>query len=166
VHDQLKTILRSAASARRPSRTRSGGASAGRRCSVTAGSCLSSPPTIRPAARSGLGTGPWRWRTGPTFVDPTLFDHVRTDMDIYTDEIFGPDLVVVRAQSFDEAIEIVNANPYGNGTAVFTGVARPPAGASVTSRSDDRRQRPDPGANGLLLLRRLEGLAVRRYPRT
>jgi malonate-semialdehyde dehydrogenase (acetylating) / methylmalonate-semialdehyde dehydrogenase len=54
------------------------------------------------------------------FVGPTLFDHVGTDMDIYTDEIFGPVLVVLRAESLDEAIELVNNNPYGNGTAIFT----------------------------------------------
>ena len=54
------------------------------------------------------------------FVGPCLFDQVTTDMDIYTDEIFGPVLVVLRADSFDEALAIVNANPYGNGTALFT----------------------------------------------
>jgi malonate-semialdehyde dehydrogenase (acetylating)/methylmalonate-semialdehyde dehydrogenase len=54
------------------------------------------------------------------FVGPTLFDHVGTDMDIYTDEIFGPVLVVLRADSLDAAIDLVNANPYGNGTAIFT----------------------------------------------
>ncbi|MGD0245844.1 MAG: CoA-acylating methylmalonate-semialdehyde dehydrogenase [Streptosporangiaceae bacterium] len=54
------------------------------------------------------------------FVGPTLFDQVGTDMDIYTDEIFGPVLVVLRAETFDEALDIVNANPYGNGTAIFT----------------------------------------------
>jgi malonate-semialdehyde dehydrogenase (acetylating)/methylmalonate-semialdehyde dehydrogenase len=54
------------------------------------------------------------------FVGPCLFDHVTTDMDIYTDEIFGPVLVVLRAETFDEALDIVNANPYGNGTAIFT----------------------------------------------
>ena len=41
-------------------------------------------------------------------------------MTIYPDEIFGPVLVVVRAESLDEAIALVNANPYGNGTAIFT----------------------------------------------
>ena len=51
---------------------------------------------------------------------PRLFDHVATDMDIYTDEIFGPVLVVLRADSLAQAIELINANPYGNGTAVFT----------------------------------------------
>jgi malonate-semialdehyde dehydrogenase (acetylating) / methylmalonate-semialdehyde dehydrogenase len=54
------------------------------------------------------------------FVGPCLFDQVTTDMDIYRDEIFGPVLVVLRARTFDEAINIVNANPYGNGTAIFT----------------------------------------------
>ena len=57
---------------------------------------------------------------GGHFVGPTLFDHVTRDMSIYRDEIFGPVLVVVRAGSHTEAIEIVNRNPYGNGTAVFT----------------------------------------------
>jgi malonate-semialdehyde dehydrogenase (acetylating)/methylmalonate-semialdehyde dehydrogenase len=54
------------------------------------------------------------------FVGPSLFDRVRTDMDIYTDEIFGPVLVVLRAESLDQAIDLINANPYGNGTAIFT----------------------------------------------
>ncbi len=54
------------------------------------------------------------------FVGPCLFDRVTTEMDIYRDEIFGPVLVVLRAGTFDEAIEIINANPYGNGTAIFT----------------------------------------------
>jgi malonate-semialdehyde dehydrogenase (acetylating) / methylmalonate-semialdehyde dehydrogenase len=55
------------------------------------------------------------------FVGPTLFDRVGTEMDIYTDEIFGPVLVVIRVGSLDEAIDLVNRNPYGNGTAIFTG---------------------------------------------
>ena len=54
------------------------------------------------------------------FVGPTLFDHVTTDMSIYTDEIFGPVLSVLRVESYDEALELVNSNPYGNGTAIFT----------------------------------------------
>jgi malonate-semialdehyde dehydrogenase (acetylating) / methylmalonate-semialdehyde dehydrogenase len=58
------------------------------------------------------------------FVGPTLFDHVSTDMDIYRDEIFGPVLVVLRASTFGEALDIVNANPYGNGTAIFTSSGR------------------------------------------
>ncbi|MEV6588729.1 CoA-acylating methylmalonate-semialdehyde dehydrogenase [Streptomyces acidicola] len=54
------------------------------------------------------------------FVGPTLFDHVTTDMSIYTDEIFGPVLSVVRVDRFDEAVRLINENPYGNGTALFT----------------------------------------------
>jgi len=54
------------------------------------------------------------------FVGPTLIDGVTTDMSVYTDEIFGPVLVVLRVDTLDEAIAVVNANPYGNGTAVFT----------------------------------------------
>jgi malonate-semialdehyde dehydrogenase (acetylating)/methylmalonate-semialdehyde dehydrogenase len=54
------------------------------------------------------------------FVGPTLFDHVRTDMSIYTDEIFGPVLSVVRVDSYEEGVKLINDNPYGNGTAIFT----------------------------------------------
>jgi malonate-semialdehyde dehydrogenase (acetylating)/methylmalonate-semialdehyde dehydrogenase len=54
------------------------------------------------------------------FVGPTLFDHVTTDMSIYTDEIFGPVLAVLRVDTYDEAVAMINANPYGNGTALFT----------------------------------------------
>jgi malonate-semialdehyde dehydrogenase (acetylating) / methylmalonate-semialdehyde dehydrogenase len=54
------------------------------------------------------------------FVGPTLFDQVTPAMTIYQDEIFGPVLVVLRASSLEEAIALVNANPYGNGTAIFT----------------------------------------------
>jgi malonate-semialdehyde dehydrogenase (acetylating) / methylmalonate-semialdehyde dehydrogenase len=54
------------------------------------------------------------------FLGPTLFDHVTSDMTIYKDEIFGPVLVVVRVPTLDAAIELVNKNPYGNGTAIFT----------------------------------------------
>ncbi|MCL7455857.1 CoA-acylating methylmalonate-semialdehyde dehydrogenase [Micromonospora sp. MSM11] len=54
------------------------------------------------------------------WLGPTLFDHVTPDMSIYTDEIFGPVLGVLRVGSYDEAVELVNANPYGNGTAIFT----------------------------------------------
>jgi malonate-semialdehyde dehydrogenase (acetylating) / methylmalonate-semialdehyde dehydrogenase len=54
------------------------------------------------------------------FVGPTVLDRVTTDMDVYTDEIFGPVLSVVRSDTVDEAIDLVNANRYGNGTAVFT----------------------------------------------
>ncbi|HYI58248.1 MAG TPA: CoA-acylating methylmalonate-semialdehyde dehydrogenase [Microlunatus sp.] len=54
------------------------------------------------------------------FVGPTLFDHVSTDMSIYTDEIFGPVLAVVRVDTYDDGVQLINDNPYGNGTAIFT----------------------------------------------
>jgi malonate-semialdehyde dehydrogenase (acetylating)/methylmalonate-semialdehyde dehydrogenase len=54
------------------------------------------------------------------FVGPTLFDHVKQDMKIYREEIFGPVLSIVRAEHFTDAIALVNANPYANGTAIFT----------------------------------------------
>lgn len=57
---------------------------------------------------------------GGFFLGPCLFDHVTTDMQIYKDEIFGPILVVLRAAGLDEALRIVNSNPYGNGAAIFT----------------------------------------------
>jgi malonate-semialdehyde dehydrogenase (acetylating)/methylmalonate-semialdehyde dehydrogenase len=54
------------------------------------------------------------------FLGPSLLDHVTPDMAVYTDEIFGPVLGVVRADSYDEAVRLVNDNEYGNGTAIFT----------------------------------------------
>ncbi|NOY55630.1 MAG: CoA-acylating methylmalonate-semialdehyde dehydrogenase [Actinobacteria bacterium] len=54
------------------------------------------------------------------FIGPSLFDNVTTDMSIYTDEIFGPVLSVVRVDHYEDAIRLINDNPYGNGTAIFT----------------------------------------------
>jgi malonate-semialdehyde dehydrogenase (acetylating)/methylmalonate-semialdehyde dehydrogenase len=54
------------------------------------------------------------------FLAPTLFDHVSPEMSIYTDEIFGPVLSVVRVAGYDEGLELINSNVYGNGTAIFT----------------------------------------------
>jgi malonate-semialdehyde dehydrogenase (acetylating)/methylmalonate-semialdehyde dehydrogenase len=54
------------------------------------------------------------------FLGTTLFDNVTPKMKIYQDEIFGPVLVVLRADTLEEAIALVNANPYANGTAIFT----------------------------------------------
>lgn len=59
--------------------------------------------------------------TGPGFfLGPCLVDHVEIDSPYYTDEIFGPVLSVVRVDTYDEAVALVNNNPYGNGTAIFT----------------------------------------------
>jgi malonate-semialdehyde dehydrogenase (acetylating) / methylmalonate-semialdehyde dehydrogenase len=54
------------------------------------------------------------------WVGPTVIDQVTTSMDVYKEEIFGPVLSVVRSDSVDEAIGLINSNPYGNGTAIFT----------------------------------------------
>jgi malonate-semialdehyde dehydrogenase (acetylating) / methylmalonate-semialdehyde dehydrogenase len=54
------------------------------------------------------------------WLGPSLVDRVSPDSDVYRDEIFGPVLSVVRVDTFDEALALVNANPYGNGTAIFT----------------------------------------------
>ena len=54
------------------------------------------------------------------FVGPTIFDNVTAEMQIYKEEIFGPVLCIMRANSLDEAIKLLNANPHGNGTAIFT----------------------------------------------
>ncbi len=54
------------------------------------------------------------------WLGPTLLDNVTPEMSVYTDEIFGPVLSVVRVDSYDEAVALVNANPYGNGVAIFT----------------------------------------------
>ena len=54
------------------------------------------------------------------FIGMTLLDNVRPTMKVYTDEIFGPVLCVVRTESYDEALELINSNQFGNGTAIFT----------------------------------------------
>jgi malonate-semialdehyde dehydrogenase (acetylating) / methylmalonate-semialdehyde dehydrogenase len=59
-------------------------------------------------------------RPGGFFLGPCLFDHVKPGMSIYKDEIFGPVLSVTRVATYDEAIALVNKNPYANGVAIFT----------------------------------------------
>lgn len=54
------------------------------------------------------------------WLGPTILDNVATDMSVYTDEIFGPVLSVMRVDTYDDALALINANPYGNGTALFT----------------------------------------------
>ena len=54
------------------------------------------------------------------FVGPSLFDRVKPGTSIYTDEIFGPVLEIVRVATYDEALQLINANPYANGVAIFT----------------------------------------------
>src|SRR5690349_13627879 len=57
---------------------------------------------------------------GGYFIGPTLFDHVTPDMSIYTDEIFGPVLCIVRAKDYEEALALPSEHEYGNGVAIFT----------------------------------------------
>ena len=54
------------------------------------------------------------------WLGPTLFDNVKPNMSIYTDEIFGPVLSVVRVNSYEEGVNLINSHMYGNGTAIFT----------------------------------------------
>ena len=54
------------------------------------------------------------------FIGGSLFDNVTTDMTIYKEEIFGPVLSVARADTFDQAVKMVNEHEFGNGTAIFT----------------------------------------------
>ena len=54
------------------------------------------------------------------FLGVSLIDHVKPGMDSYRDEIFGPVLTVVRVDSYEEGLQLINDNPYGNGTAIFT----------------------------------------------
>lgn len=54
------------------------------------------------------------------YLGPTLFDHATEDMRVYREEIFGPVLTMVRVETFDEAIGLINAHEYGNGTSIFT----------------------------------------------
>ena len=57
---------------------------------------------------------------GGYFIGPTLFDHVTSDMSIYTDEIFGPVLCIVRADTYEQALALPSDHEYGNGVAIFT----------------------------------------------
>ena len=88
------------------------------------------------------------------------------DMSVYTDEIFGPVLSVVRVPTYDDALALVNANPYGNGTAIFTN-----DGGAARRFQDEVEvgmvgiNVPIPVPMAYYSLRRLEGLALRRHPR-
>jgi malonate-semialdehyde dehydrogenase (acetylating)/methylmalonate-semialdehyde dehydrogenase len=64
--------------------------------------------------------GPFAGDEDGFFVGPTLFDRVTTDMSVYTDEIFGPVLSVVRVPGYTAGLELINSNRYGNGAVIFT----------------------------------------------
>jgi malonate-semialdehyde dehydrogenase (acetylating)/methylmalonate-semialdehyde dehydrogenase len=59
-------------------------------------------------------------RTSGFFLGPSLIDHAKPGMQCYDQEIFGPVLSVVRVDTYGEALKLINENPYGNGTAIFT----------------------------------------------
>ena len=58
--------------------------------------------------------------SGGFFLGPTIFDNVTPDMTIAKDEIFGPVLSVIRVNTLDDAIKLVNRSPFGNATSIFT----------------------------------------------
>ena len=58
------------------------------------------------------------------FVGPTILDHVTPDMEVGTREIFGPVLCVKRVKSFEEGLEVMNANPFANGSVIYTSSGR------------------------------------------
>jgi len=98
------------------------------------------------------------------WLGPTLIDKVPTSSKVYTEEIFGPVLSVVRVKSYDEGLALINGSQYGNGTAIFTndgGAARRFQSEVTVGMVGINVPLPPPGR--LLLVRRLEGLAVRRH---
>ena len=84
-------------------------------------------PSSTAASSRSTGDGFW--------VGPTLFDNVTTDMSIYTDEIFGPVLAVVRVDTLDEAIELINATPTPTAPRSSPAPGRPRATSSARCRS-------------------------------
>ncbi len=76
-------------------------------------------PTAPKSSSTAAASKPTAAQNG-FWLGPTLIDHVTPQMSVYTDEIFGPVLSVLRVETYDEAMDLVNSNPYGNGTAIFT----------------------------------------------
>ncbi len=79
---------------------------------VSAGEKAGATLVVDGRSASSIGDGFW--------LGPTLFDHVTPDMSIYSDEIFGPVLSVIRVPSYEAGLKLINEHPYGNGTAIFT----------------------------------------------
>ncbi len=98
------------------------------------------------------------------FIGPSLFDNVKPEMKTYHEEIFGPVLQIVRAETLEEAIELPSKHQYGNGVAIFTRNGRAAREFAVEGQCrHGRHQRADPGAGRLPHLRRLEALGLRRH---
>ena len=120
----------------------------------------------RRGGRDARGRRPPAGGANGAFVGPTIIDGVTPDMEVAQEEIFGPVLSVIHADSLDHAIEIVNGTRYGNGTSIFTesGAAVRRYRADVAGRHD-RRQRRRRRAGRVLPVLRLEGLVLRRHAR-
>ena len=103
------------------------------------------------------------YRGSGYFLGACLIDNVEPGMDAYRDEIFGPVLTVMRVGTYEEALDLINDNPYGNGTAIFTrdGGSGPPVPVR-RQRGHGGHQRAGPGSGRVLQLRRLEVVTVRR----
>ena len=100
------------------------------------------------------------------FLRPTLFDHVERGMSVYDDEIFGPVLSVVRAKSYEEAAGADQLQPVRQRHRdLHQRRRRGPALPERGRGGHGRDQRPDPGPDGVLLLRGVEEQPVRRHPR-
>ena len=100
---------------------------------------------------------------GGYFIGPTLFDHVTTDMSIYTDEIFGPVLCIVRADDYEEALRAaVRARIRQRRGDLHPRRRHRPRLRVPRAGRHGRRQRADPGSGGLPHLRRLEAVRLRR----
>jgi malonate-semialdehyde dehydrogenase (acetylating)/methylmalonate-semialdehyde dehydrogenase len=119
----------------------------------------------RRGRRTQCSTGADWWVAGLEggfFLGPSLFDHVREDMHHYREEIFGPMLQIVRAESFEHALALPSRHQYGNGVAIFTRngeAAREFAGPGGGGHGG--HQRADSRAGGVSQLRRMEALRVR-----
>ncbi|GIT24679.1 MAG: hypothetical protein CM1200mP41_07230 [Gammaproteobacteria bacterium] len=82
------------------------------------------------------------------FVGATVFDHVTSSMSIYTDEIFGPVLCVVRVDSYDSALQLVNDHEYGNGAAILPETAMREGFFASGPYRNGRHQCADPRSHG------------------
>jgi malonate-semialdehyde dehydrogenase (acetylating)/methylmalonate-semialdehyde dehydrogenase len=99
--------------------------SAGERCmaisAIVAVEPIASALVARIKSRmANIKTGDLKVAGDGFFLGPTLLDNVTPEMSVYTDEIFGPVLSILRVSTYDEALALVNSHEYGNGTAIFT----------------------------------------------
>ena len=90
------------------------------------------------------------------FVGPTIFDHVTADMTIGDEEVFGPVLCIKRCKDFEEGLTIMNANPYANGSVIYTQSGPP------YRRRPGRHQRGYSGTGRLYPLQRAQKVLLRR----